>query len=129
MRYRAISENVSRFPVSLMCRALKVSKAGFYAWRGRPACARAKANERLTTLITAAHAQSRKTYGSPRIHATLRAEGVAAGRHRIARLMRAHSIYAKTRRKFKATTQSNHGLPVAENILNRGLSVSRPDTA
>lgn len=129
MRYRAISENVSRFPVSLMCRCLKVSKAGFYAWRDRPACARATANERLAVLIKGAHAQSRKTYGSPRIHATLRAEGITAGRHRIARLMRSHGIYAKTRRQFKATTQSNHDLPVAENILNRDFSVNRPDAA
>ncbi|MDA8389209.1 MAG: IS3 family transposase [Gammaproteobacteria bacterium] len=99
------------------------------AQQERPLCARAKANERLTTLIAAAHAQSRKTYGSPRLYAALKAEGVMAGRHRIARLMRIHGIYAKTRRKFKATTQSNHDLPVAENILNRDFSVNRPDAA
>ena len=129
MRYQAISENVARFPVSLMCRCLEVSKAGFYAWRERPESTRREANKRLLTFVTVTHAQSRGTYGSPRIHAALRAEGVEAGRHRIARLMRTHAIRAKTRRKFKATTQSDHHLPVAENILDRGFSVNQPDTA
>ena len=129
MKYRAISENVSRFPVSLMCRCLRVSKAGFYAWQHRPLSARAKTNERLLVRIRGAHKHSRKTYGSPRIHATLKAEGVDAGRHRIARLMRAHGIRAKTRRKFKATTQSDHDRPVAENLLSRDFSVNRPDVA
>ena len=129
MRYQAISENVARFPIGLMCRCLTVSKAGFYAWRDRPLSSRAKANARLLAFVTVTHAQSRQTYGSPRIHAALRAEGVEAGRHRIARLMRSHGIQAKTRRKFKATTQSNHNLPVAENILDRGFSVNQPDTA
>ena len=128
MRYQAISKNVARFPVRLMCRCLEVSPAGFYAWRERPESARREANKRLLTLVTVTHAQSRQTYGSPRIHAALRAEGVEAGRHRIARLMRAHGICAKTRRKFKATTQSDHNLPVAENILDRGFAVNRPDT-
>ena len=129
MKYRAISENVSRFPVSLMCRCLRVSKAGFYAWQHRPLSARAKTNERLLVRIRGAHKHSRKTYGSPRIHATLKAESVDAGRHRIARLMRAHGIRAKTRRKFKATTQSDHDRPVAENLLSRDFSVNRPDVA
>ena len=129
MKYRAIEENVARFAIRLMCRCLEVSPAGFYAWRERPESLRTKANKKLLTLVTVTHAQSRQTYGSSRIHAALRAEGVEAGRHRIARLMRAHTIRAKTRRKFKATTQSNHNLPVAENILDRGFTVNAPDTA
>ena len=128
MKYRAIEKDVARFPIGLMCRCLTVSKAGFYAWRDRPLSTRAKANARLLACVTVTHAQSRQTYGSPRIHAALRAEGVEAGRHRIARLMRSHSIRAKTRRKFKATTQSDHNLPVAENILDRGFAVLQPDT-
>ena len=129
MRYQAISENVARFPVRLMCRCLEVSTAGFYAWLNRPRSSRTKANEQLLTLVTVTHTQSRQTYGSPRIHAALRAEGVEAGRHRIARLMRSHSIRAKTRRKFKATTQSDHHLPVAENILNREFAVNTANKA
>lgn len=127
MRYQAIANNVARFPVRLMCRCLEVSPAGFYAWRERPESLRTKANKKLLTLVTVTHTQSRQTYGSPRIHAALRAEGVEAGRHRIARLMRAHAIRAKTRRKFKATTQSDHKLPVAENILNREFVVNTPN--
>lgn len=129
MRYQAIANHVARFPVRLMCRCLQVSPAGFYAWRERPESSRSEANKKLLTLVTATHAQSRQTYGSPRIHAALRAEGVEAGRHRIARLMRAHALYAKTRRKFKATTQSDHHLPVAENILNREFVVNAPNKA
>jgi len=129
MRYQAIVNHVARFPVRLMCRCLEVSPAGFYAWRERPGSLRSKANQKLLTLVTATHTQSRQTYGSPRIHAALRAEGVTAGRHRIARLMRLHDLRAKTRRKFKATTQSDHNLPVAENLLDRGFTVNQPNTA
>lgn len=100
-----------------------------FAWRERPESARREANKRLLMFVTVTHAQSRQTYGSPRIHAALRAEGVEAGRHRIARLMHSHSIQAKTRRKFKTTAQSDHNLPVAENLLDRGFSVNQPDTA
>jgi transposase InsO family protein len=127
MKYQAIAKDVARFPVRLMCRCLEVSSAGFYAWRSRPLSPRAQANERLLTTLKVAHAQSRQTYGSPRIHAALKAEGIAVGRHRIARLMQAHGLRAKTRRKFKATTQSNHTLPVAENILNREFTVNQPN--
>lgn len=129
MRYQAIQENVARFPVRLMCYCLKVSSAGFYAWRGRVPSARAKANERLLTTIRVAHAESRRTYGSPRIHAALKAEDVGAGRHRIARLMRLNGLQAKTRRRFKASTQSNHNLPISENILDRHFTANRRDTA
>ncbi len=135
MKYQAIAEDGARLsrrlrPASFgMCRCLQVSPAGFYAWHERPESLRTKANKRLLTLVTVTHTQSRQTYGSPRIHAALRAEGVEAGRHRIARLMRSHGIQAKTRRKFKATTQSDHNLPVAENILNREFVVNTPNKA
>ena len=101
MRYRAIERDGARFPVRLMCRCLDVSSAGFYAWRRRPQSPRAKANERLLTMIKVTHAQSRQTYGSPRVHATLKAEGMRVGRHRIARLMQAYNVKAKTRKRFR----------------------------
>ena len=71
MRYQAISENVPRFPVRLMCRCLEVSPAGFYAWQGRPESAHHKEDRKLAHAIAVAYQESRKTYGTPRIQATL----------------------------------------------------------
>jgi len=80
----------------------------------------------LLIEIQAVHQQSRKTYGSPRIHAELNAKGHSCGRHRVARLMRRHGIVSKHKRKFKVTTNSVHSHPIAENLLQRRFDVSRP---
>lgn len=127
MKYRAIRDNAGRFAVSLMCSALEVSNSGYYAWRDRPESARAQANRRLLGRIRDAHRRSRCTYGSPRITHELRAEGQCVGENRVARLMQAAQIRAKSARKWRATTQSSHRLPVAENTLDRGFSVSQPN--
>lgn len=127
MKYRAIKDNAGRFAVSLMCSALEVSNSGYYAWLDRPQSARAQANRRLLGQIRDAHRRSRCTYGSPRITHELRAEGQCVGEKRIARLMRAAQIRAKSARKWRATTQSSHRLPVAENTLNREFSVAQPN--
>lgn len=96
MRYRAIQDHASRFDIRLMCRALKVSPAGFYAWRTRPEAERVRANRALLVEIRAIHQQSRRTYGSPRIFRALRSRGREVGENRVARLMRAAGIRAKT---------------------------------
>jgi putative transposase len=127
MKYRAIKDNAGRFAVSLMCSALEVSASGYYAWMDRPQSARAQANRRLLEQIRDAHRRSRHTYGSPRITHELRAEGHCVGENRIAGLMRVAQIRAKSARKWRATTQSSHRLPVAENTLDRGFSVSQPN--
>ena len=88
MRYQAIRNHEGRFPVRVMCRALAVSPAGYYAWTGRPESRRARENRRLLVELRVIHAESRGTYGSPRVHATLRAQGQRVGEHRVARLMR-----------------------------------------
>jgi transposase InsO family protein len=106
-----------------MCRVLGVSASGFYGWKRNPGSSREKENLRLVTHIKAVHKESRKTYGSPRIHAELHSRGIRCGRHRVARLMRQRGIQAKHKRKFKATTDSNHHLPVHENRLNRSFDV------
>ena len=81
--------NQARYPIACMCRVLGVSPSGYYAWRGRPPSRRARENEALSRRITAVHAESREIYGARRVHAELRAAGVAVSRQRVARLMRA----------------------------------------
>ncbi|BAV33428.1 transposase [Sulfuricaulis limicola] len=127
MRYRAIRENVRRFPVRLMCRALKVSAAGYYAWHTRPESQRAVHNRALLVSIRAIHAGSRCTYGSPSICDALQKRGHRIGENRVARLMRLHGIRAKTVKKWKATTDSGHKLPVAANTLDRRFAVDEPN--
>ena len=125
MRYRAIQEHDRRYPIRLMCRALAVSPAGFYAWRARPESVRGAANRALVAKIRVIHRESRETYGSPSIWDALVKQGHSVGEHRIARLMRAEGIRAKTVKKWRATTQSNHRMPVAANTLDRQFSVTR----
>lgn len=127
MKYRAIRDNARRFAVKLMCSALEVSTSGYYAWRDRPESARAQANHQLLGRIRDAYRRSRRNYGSPRITRELRAEGHCVGENRVARLMRTAQIRAKSARKWRATTQSSHRLPVAQNTLNRAFSVAQPN--
>jgi len=111
----------------LMCRVLKVSRSGYYAWRGRPESERDVENRRLVDRIRMVHKKSRKTYGSPRVHSQLVLDGERCSRGRVDRLMSANGIRARGRRKFVATTDSKHDLPVAENVLGREFSVAEPD--
>lgn len=127
MRYRVIQEHDRRYPIRLMCRALAVSSAGYYAWRARPESTRAVANRGLLTAIRLLHHDSRQTYGSPRIWRALRAQGYRVGEHRIARLMCHAGIRAKTVTKWRATTQSQHEFPVAANTLDRVFTVAGPN--
>lgn len=128
MRYAFIAAHVAQFPMRLMCRALEVSRSGFYAWRVRPASRLSVKTRLLVDRIKAVHEKSRKTYGSPRVHMQLVAEGESLSRGRVERLMRANGIRAKQKRKFVATTDSKHDLPVAENILEREFRVEEPNT-
>lgn len=127
MKFRAIRDNIGRFSVGLMCSALGVSVSGYYAWRDRPPSARTRANDQLLEQIREAHQRSRGTYGSPRITHELRAQGHRVGENRIAGLMRTAQIRAKSARKWRATTQSKHRWPVAENKLGRAFNVAQPN--
>jgi len=127
MRYAFIAAHFTQFPMRLMCRALEVSRSGYYAWRKRPASRRSMKNRLLLERIKEVHKNSRKTYGSPRVHRQLLAEGERCGRGRVERLMSANGIRAKQKRKFVATTDSKHDLPVAENILQREFHVEEPN--
>jgi transposase InsO family protein len=107
----------------MMCRLLNVSKAGYYASRDRASSTHEKTDQQLLTRIKVHHAASSKTYGSPRIHAKLRAEGISIGRKRVARIMKAGGVDVRVRRRFRVTTNSKHRHPIARNILKRRFSV------
>ena len=127
MRYRAIQEHDRRDPIRLMCRALAVSAAGYYAWRSRPESARSVSARTVLAAIRVIHRESRETYGSPSIWDALLKQGHRIGEHRVARLMRVEGIRAKTVKQWRATTQSNPRWPVAENTLNRQFTVAHPN--
>ena len=110
-----------------MCKVLEVSPSGYYAWRKRPQSATAQRRRRLTVIIKAIHQQSRQNYGSPRVYEELQARGESCNVKTVARIMRENDIVAKRRRKFKVTTDSNHRLPVAENLLDRQFTVTAPN--
>ncbi len=129
MRYRFVLGHRDQFQTSMMCRVLEVSRSGYYAWRSRPESNRETENKALAEKIKTIHKKSRKTYGSPRIHRRLMAEGFRCSRGRVARLMRRHDIRAKSKRKFVVTTDSKHNFPVAENLLDRQFDVESPNQA
>lgn len=112
-----------------MCRVLKVSRSAFYAGRLRPKSKRAKRRQRLVDAIHVAHTQSRRLYGSPRVHAALVASGESCCVNTVALLMKKHGIKAKSKRKYKATTNSSHHLPVAANLLGRDFHRTKPNEA
>jgi len=123
--------NVERanFPVAMMCRLLGVSPSGFYAWRKRDVSDHDKADVLLTAKVKAIFVGSRQRYGSPRVHADLEAQGVAVGRKRIERIMRENELSARHPKPFRTTTDSNHALALAHNVLERDFEVSGPDQA
>ncbi len=115
-----------QYPVDVMAHVFAASRSGFYTWlKGIPS-ARAQEDERLKVAIRAAHTCSRETYGVRRLQPELASEGFIAGRDRIARLRRELGLRCRQQRKFKATTNSNHTLPVAENLLNQQFSPTAP---
>ncbi len=117
------------YPVTVLCRAFDVSRSGFYAWHNGEVSLRAQEDERLKVAIKAVHKQSRETYGPLRMQPELASQGFLAGRDRIARLRRELDLRCKQKRKFKATTNSNHDLPVADNLLNQTFEPTRPNEA
>ena len=127
MRYSFIRKHRQQFPVAALCRLLKVSASGYFAWMGRPESPRQQANRALVTRIKAAHGRSRKTYGRRRIHAQLQRDGLVCSPNRVGRLMRQNGLCGLRRRKFKATTNSKHSFPVAPNLLARNFTAPALD--
>jgi putative transposase len=110
-----------------MCDVLGVSRSGYYVWRKRPESNRKRRDRSLKARIRQVHQESRGTYGSPRIHRELRDQGETCGRHQVARLMREDGLKAKVKKRYKATTDSKHALPVAPNLLQRNFNPAAPD--
>ena len=129
MRFSFIEEHKDRWPVTVLADLLGVSTAGFYAWRGRPKSDRQQRRDRLLVEISAIHEQFKGRYGSPRVHAELKATGHGCCVNTVAEVMRQAGIKAKTARKFKHTTDSNHKRPVADNVLDRAFDVVGPNQA
>ena len=127
MRFAFIDAQKAYYPVPVLCRVLRVRRSGFYAWFSRGPSARARHDQVLGEQIRAAFQDSRKTYGSPRLRAELKARGVRTSKRRIERLMRGQGLCARRKRKFTRTTDSRHKLPIAPNLLARNFTAAAPN--
>jgi transposase InsO family protein len=126
MKYRFIEKNQPRYAVTSQCLALGVSRSGYYAWQARQ---KKPEDDRLRALIEhirRIHAKSRRTYGSPRVHAELRANGIVCNHKRVERLMRQQGLFGRQKRHKVRTTDSNHDHPIAPNRLNREFEAEAP---
>lgn len=128
-RFGFIQEHRLTWPVATLCRVLRVSPSGFYAWRTRPPNQWTQRRGQLQQQIQDIFHNSQRTYGSPRVHAELVARGIPCCQKTVAKIMRQAGLQASIRRKFQITTDSNHKLPVADNLLNRRFAPSRPNQA
>ena len=128
MKYWFIEQHRSCHGVQKMCRVIGASRSGYYRWRKQPQSKRQKENEKILIEVKESHKNSRRTYGSPRITEDLQAKGINCSENRVARLMKIHGIVGKAKKKFKATTNSKHNLPVAENLLNQSFVSKKPNT-
>ena len=125
MRYAVITRHRDEFTVRLMCRVLEVSPSGYYASRHRAPSWHALIDEVLMARVRIIHAESGETYGAPRVHRELQAEGLPASPKRVARLMRAEGLVARPRKARRIrTTDSDHDHPIAPNLLARQFDVN-----
>ena len=113
--------------MALICAVMQISRSGYYAWRKRGKSSRQKKNESLIPIVRAAHKKSKGTYGARRMAEEIKAHGISCGRAKAGTLMNLANVAAKQKKKFKATTDSNHNLPVAPNLLNRQFKMKEPD--
>ena len=115
------------FPILRMCQVLEVSENGYYNWRKRGKSQRKRDDEHLTERIEDAYYQNRGHYGSPRIHTELKDQGIHCGRKRVARLMQERGLSARKKKRKPRTTDSNHDLPIAPNLLEQDFTADAPD--
>ena len=130
MKYAFIQRHRRVWPISVQCRVLQVSVAGYhehFVRRASDAQRRHLSDDALLVHIKAIHAQTHGGYGWPRTWKELLASGIRVGKQRVQKLMQLHGIRAKGKRRFKVTTDSNHDLPIAPNLLNREFAASEPD--
>ena len=125
--FEFIDAEKAQYPIGLLCKALDVSRPGYYAHTRRTPSKHATRDAALGAKIAAVHASSGKRYGSPRVHDELREEGERVSRKRVARIMKERDLRGRRRRRFRVTTQSEHDLPIAPNVLARDFSASAPN--
>ena len=127
MKFDWIAAEKAQYPLTVLCRCLRVSPSGFYAWRQRPESTHTQADRRLRVLVHASFKQSRQRYGSPRIYEDLVEQGIPVSRKRVVRLMQEEGLKARVRKRFKRTTMSDHDQPVAANVLGQKFSADAPN--
>jgi|SRR5579862_3410768 len=127
MKYQFIEEQKQNFPIVVMCSVLEVSESGFYAWRKRPICRRRREDAHLAQEIRQAFERHQGRYGSPRIHKDLYDEGIKCSRKRVARLMQAEELSARSKRRRVVTTKRDETHLVALNLLNRDFHAEEPN--
>ena len=127
MRFTFIAAKRAEHTVTILCRCLRVTRSGFYAWQHRPESTHARDDRRLKVLVQASFHESKQRYGSPRIHEDLIEQQEQVSRKRVIRLMQADGLKARARKRYKVTTMSDHDQPVAANLLARQFAAQAPN--
>lgn len=127
MRFEFIAAEKAHFPVAVLCRVMKVSRSGFYAWSTHEESARSIKDRQLEVLVRAAHDGSRKTYGSPRVHADLLAQGHRISRKRVIKLMKRAGLRARIRRRYRRHVVAENEQPLPANVLDRNFQPDAPN--
>jgi transposase InsO family protein len=127
VKFAFIQAEKAQLGAARLCRVLGVSRSGFYAWQDRPQSAHDVEDERLKVLIHEAHQRGRTYYGRPRVHRALKKQGEQISGKRVSRLMQEEGLAGRVRRRFRSTTDSDHKLPVATNLLDREFTANAPN--
>jgi len=127
MRYQVVEDSREDYAVSVLCETLGVSLSGYYAWKKRPMSKHCREDSKLAVHIQETYQSCRQVYGSPRIHAELRAQGISSSRKRVARLMREKGLSARRRHHRISTTKNEPGARVAPNLLDQDFTAAHPN--
>ena len=127
MRFTFIAAKRAEHTVTILCRCLRVTRSGFYAWHGRAESTHARDDRRLQVLVQASFHESKQRYGSPRVHEDLIEQQERVSRKRVIRLMQEAGLQARARKRYNVTTMSDHDQPVAANLLDRQFAAAAPN--
>ena len=127
MRFRFIAVEKADHSITILCRCLRVTRSGFYAWQCRPESTHARDDRRLKVLVRVSFEESKHRYGSPRVHEDLLEQHEHVSRKRVVRLMQEDGLVARLRKRYKLTTMSDHDQPVAANLLDRRFEADAPN--
>ena len=128
MRFTFIAAKKAEHTVTILCRCLCVTRSGFYAWQARPESLHARDDRRLKVLVHTSFAESRRNYGSPRVHDDLIDWQERVSRKRVVRLMQEEGLKARVRKRYTHTTMSDHDQPVAANLLDRRFEAAAAES-